>query len=384
MPKVKSNDFEPPYQTSIGKHSPDLFLMVVAIALTLIGVLFVFDASYYYAQMTAKFNNNPFYFFSKQLVFAGIGIAMMFVFMFVDYRKLEKVKTILLVACVFMLFLVLATPLGVKVNGAKRWLNIPGFSLQPSELSKFALVVFLASLISRRRNELTSFSRGIAPIVLWVGLVCFLVMLQPNLSMMMTIAVLVFVMLFIAGVRFVYLAMLGLGGFGIAALLVFLEPYRMSRLLTVIDPLKDPQGTGYQLNQSLIALGAGGLFGEGFGNSIQKCMYLPYRESDFIFSIIGEEFGLVGCILLLAVFALLIWRGYRIAVTARDYFGSLLAAGITAIIAIQVIFNVGVVSGVLPPTGLTLPFISAGGSSLVTFLIGVGVLLNISRTTRIT
>jgi len=240
-------------------------------------------------------------------------------------------------------------------------------------------VLFLASSLSQNTERLSSLTRGIFPYVLFIGVICLLVMMQPDLGTTFIILVTALTMLAMAGARMTHMGLLGMAGAVLVAVAIFFESYRLKRFLAFLDPWKDPSGSGFQTIQSLYALGSGGLFGMGLGRSRQKFFYLPEQHTDFIFAILGEELGFLGTSLVLMLFLLLAWRGYRIALNAPDNFGALLAAGITTMIVFQAAVNIGVVSGVLPVTGIPLPFISYGGSSLLFILIGVGLLLNISR-----
>nr|MDD6335294.1 putative lipid II flippase FtsW [bacterium] len=360
------------------RHAPDTFLLILTLCLVGFGILMVYDASYYSAMV--KFGDRM-YFFNKQIFGAAMGIVGMIGCSLVDYHFLEKMRMPAMLLSIALLVLVLIPGIGQESYGARRWLNV-GISIQPSEISKFAMVIYLSSLLTRRRDQLQYFTKGVLPALFWMGIVAGLICLQPNLSSVVCIALLTFAMLFVSGCRVRHLVYLALCGVVALAVLIILEPYRMKRMMAFLNPWENPTNEGYQLIQSLYALGNGGLGGMGLGYSRQKFQYLPFSESDFIFSIVGEEFGFIGAVLLLAVYGLFIWRGVRIAYAARDQYGTLMAMGITITIAIQVIINVAVVTGSMPPTGLPLPFISAGGSSLAIFMSGVGVLLNISRSMR--
>lgn len=368
------------------KKSYDYSILFVTLLLVCIGIVLVYDASYYAASQSKLYNYDGMFFFKKQMFGAAVGLVLMLITMRIPYKKLEKFKTVGILAAIGLLACVWVPGLGTEANGATRWLNIAGISIQPAELAKFALVLYIAGFVAKDRKRIRSFKNGVLPILLVGGVIAGMVFLQPNLSTAASIGFLMLAMLFVAGANLGHLAVILTGAVGaiVAAVLLDKDGYRFKRYTAFLDPWADASDTGYQLVQSLYALGSGGLFGMGFGNSRQKYLYLPYRESDFIFSIVGEEFGLVGSILLLGIFIFLIWRGIRVALTCKDLFGSLLAAGITAVIAIQVIINVAVVTGSMPPTGVPLPFISAGGTSLMIFMAAIGILLNISRSTRST
>lgn len=336
----------------------------------------VFSASFYYGQI--QFHDS-FYFLKKQLIGAAAGLVGMIFFMNFNYLKLEKFTRLLLAFSVILLSLVLIPGIGKNLNGASRWLNFAGVSIQPSEIAKFSIVLYMASSMAKKNKEMKFFMKGIVPHLLVMGIFFFLIVVEPNFSVAGSIVILVIVMLFVGEARLLHLGYLLAAGSGLAYLLIKFEAYRLQRFLIFLNPWSDPSESGYQLIQSLYSLGAGGLFGLGLGNSRQKFLYLPYRESDFIFSIIAEELGYIGAVVLIIIFTVLIWRGIRVAITAKDLYGSYLATGIITIIAVQVIINIAVVTGSMPPTGLPLPFISAGGSGLTIFMCSIGVLLNISK-----
>nr|WP_207754299.1 stage V sporulation protein E [Caldicoprobacter guelmensis] len=348
--------------------------MLTIVILVAFGTIMVFSASFYYAQVRW---GDKYYFFKRQCLWAVVGFVAMAFTANLDYWKLRKFSKPLLMLSILLLAAVLVV--GVERNNAKRWLNIGGLSIQPSEIAKFALVLFLADSMARRKDRIKSFFQGVVPYLLLTGLLFGLIMLQPNMSTAGSLVLLVMVMLFVSGARLWHLGLLVGGGAAAAAALVKAAEYRLERWVAFLDPWKDPLETGYQIIQSLYSLGAGGLFGMGLGESRQKYLYIPYPETDFIFAIIGEELGFVGCTLLILLFVILIWRGLKIAITAPDLFGCLLAAGITGMIGIQTVINIAVVTASMPPTGLPLPFISFGGSSLAIFMASIGVLLNISK-----
>lgn len=318
-----------------------------------------------------------FFYTKRQLLFAGLGIFAMFMMMNIDYWAWRKWAKTGLIICFVLLVLVLI--IGVERNGSKSWIGIGAFSIQPSEFIKIWMILFLAQFLSERQKQISSFTQGMVPPLAIVFLAFGLIMLQPDLgtgAVMVSTAV---VMIYIAGARIkhlVGLAMVGLVGF---VGLIISAPYRINRITGFLDPWQDPLGTGYQIIQSLYAIGPGGLMGLGLGMSRQKFYYLPEPQTDFIFAILSEELGFIGGTTVILLFALLLWRGMRVAISAPDLYGSLMAAGIVAMIAIQVIINIGVVTGMFPVTGITLPFLSYGGSSLTLMLTAVGVLLNISR-----
>lgn len=361
-------------RTKLGKMDFTIFFLVLA--LCAIGLVMVFSASYYSASIK---QSDGLYFMRKQGIYLLVSIPAMLLLTRVDYHLLEKLKTPGLVVSIVLLVAVLLV--GKEENGAKRWLMIGGMSLQPSELAKFGMILYMSAFMSKRQHLMKDFSKGLVPMLLVIGVICSLVMAQPNMSMAVIIGMMGIIMLFIGGADYKHIALLLVAGVGAFILFALIEPYRVARLTSFTDPWQDPLGTGYQLIQSLYALGAGGLFGQGLNNSRQKLLYLTYGESDFVFSIVGEELGFIGAGCIVLLYAFIVYRGIRVALRCKDRFGSMLAAGISIVFALQVLVNIGVVTGAMPTTGQALPFVSAGGSSLVIFLCAMGVLLNISRHT---
>lgn len=357
------------------KGPPDFILFITTLALVGIGLIMVFSSS---AVTSSVEHGNAYYFFKRQLMWAGIGLLTMIVIMRINYLRLKDLAFPIMIISVVCLLLVL-TPLGIEAKGSTRSLGLGGLSFTPSELVKLAMVMFLAKTMEINLDKIKSFKNGVLPYVFIMALVCALIMLQPDLGTSFTVAGTVFCMLMVAGAQWIHLGGLALTGVGAVALAILLAPYRAERFLAFLNPWKYPSDQGFQTIQSLYALGSGGLFGMGLGRSRQKFFYLPEQHTDFIFAIWAEELGFMGAILVLTLFLLFAWRGFRIAINAPDTFGSLLAAGITIMILFQAFVNIGVVSGALPVTGITLPFISYGGSSLLFTMAGVGLLLNVSR-----
>ncbi len=343
------------------------------------GLTMVYSASAIWAEY--KFDDS-FFFAKRQLLFAGVGVAAMFFIMNVDYWTWRTFAKVIVIICFVLLLLVLIPGIGNVRNGSRSWIGVGAFSIQPSEFMKLAMIAFLAKYLSERQKLITSFTKGLIPSLGIVFLAFGLIMLQPDLGTGTVMVGTCLVMIFIAGGRishFLGLGLLGLGGF---VALILSAPYRIKRITSFLDPWEDPLGSGFQIIQSLYAIGPGGLFGLGLGQSRQKFFYLPEPQTDFIFAILSEELGFIGGSFVILLFSLLLWRGIRIALGAPDLFGSFLAVGIIAMIAIQVMINIGVVIGLMPVTGITLPFLSYGGSSLTLMLLAVGVLLNISRYSR--
>lgn len=358
---------------------PDPWILVCTLLILGIGVVMVYSAS---AVLAFHDHGDSFFYLKRQLIFALLGVAAMFLTMNVDYWVWKKYAKVGLLVCFALLVIVLIPGIGVVRGGARSWLGIGSFGIQPSEFMKLGMIVFLAKWLSEEQPKITQFTRGLLPPLALMGLAFGMIMLQPDLG---TGAVLVgasLLIIYTAGARLSHLSYLGLVGLAGFVGLIAAAPYRLQRITAFLDPWKDPLGAGYQAIQSLYAIGPGGLVGLGLGMSRQKYSYLPEPQTDFIFSIIAEELGFIGGATILLLFALLVWRGMRTAITAPDTFGSLLAVGIVGMIAVQVIINIGVVIGMFPVTGITLPLISAGGSSLTLMLTAIGVLLNISRYAR--
>ncbi len=356
------------------KSSMDFTLFAVVMLLCAFGLIMVFSASYYYAQ--TKFGDGLYY-LRSQSMFLLLGLVALMILSRVNYHFWDHLRVPFLIITMVLMFAVVFW--GVERNGARRWLNIFGLSFQPSELAKFALVLYMSAFMAKWPERMQNFKRGTVPMLMIIGAICVLVLLQKNMSMMVIVMLTGIVMLYLGGVPMKHLLLLALCAIPIMYLVAYLEPYRIARLKIFMDPWKDELDTGYQLVQSLYAFGSGGIFGRGLNFSKQKMLFLTYGESDFIFSIIGEELGLIGCIMVIAAYVFLTYRGCLIAIRCKDRFGSLLAAGITSIIAMQAAVNIGVATSSIPTTGQTLPFISAGGTSLFIFLCATGILLNISK-----
>ncbi len=360
--------------SSAARGSIDVPFLILVIVLMGIGLLMLFSASY----ATAYYENQPStYYFIRQGIFAVAGLAIMFIVSQMDYRKFRVLSPLLMVISILLLVAVLFV--GTGNYGEKRWINLGLFQFQPSEIAKIAVIFFFSSMISVNSEKMHTFRYGVLPFVIVLGIVGGLMFLEPHLSGMILIFGVGAALMFIGGTHWGWFAgAIGAIGIGGAAAISFLD-YARQRVQTWIDPFTDPQGDGYQIIQSLYAIGSGGLLGLGFGNSRQKYLYLPEAHNDFIFAIVCEELGFIGAIIILTLFALLIMRGYWIALHARDKFGSLLAAGISTMVALQTVLNIGVVTGVLPVTGAALPFFSYGGTALLILLAEMGVVLSVSR-----
>ncbi len=369
----------------------DYVLVITVLILVSLGVVMVLSAS---APSALSKTGSSYTYFIKQFGFAVFGIIAMLFVSKIDYRFYKKYYWGVYVVSVLVLLLVLVPHLGKEVNGALRWIEIKGLGqFQPSEITKIGLIIFYAGYLSDHKSELKDFWRGFfKPLIFLAIPVAILYRIQNHLSVSLVISVITFVMMLMAGVRILHFVWAGLaGGAGLTLLLLkgkidqikgvagTSDSFRLDRIKVFFDPWSDATGTGYQMIQSLYAIGSGGLFGVGLGNSKQKYLYIPEPQNDFIFAIIAEELGFVGCIAIIALFAVFVWRGIVIAMKAPDMFGSLIAVGITTLVAIQAIINIAVVTASIPTTGMALPFFSYGGTALVILLSSVGILLNISR-----
>ena len=358
------------------KLTPDLWLFAVALVLVSTGVVMVYSAS---AIVAADRFRDPYFFLKRQVFWAALGCGALWVALRTDYRRLEKLVLPLLLVAAVLLVLVLVPGLGVSINGSRRWLRLGPLSFQPAELAKLALVLYLAAFLARRRETLNDAWQNLVPPPTVSGVLAGLVLLQPDLGSAVTLLVLTVGLLFLAGARAQWLALLGVAALPLAAIAVWMAPYRMRRIFAFLDPWQDPRGSGFQIIQSWLAFGSGGLLGRGIGESRQKLFYLPEAHTDFIFAIVGEELGFAGATVVVVLFAALIWRGLRIGLRAAEPFGAYLALGITVLVATQTLVNLGVVTGMLPTKGLPLPFLSFGGSALLVTMLSTGVLLNISQ-----
>lgn len=352
----------------------DLGLLYAIALLVAIGVVMVYSASSYVDMF--KYQDSA-YTLKRTLAFAIVGFAMMWIVSRIDYHILKKFTGLLLIITVPLLLAVFAFE---DVNGAQRWIRFGSFTFQPSEMAKYVVVIYLAMSLSNKGEKVKDFWKGVVPALAVGGFYAGLILAQKNLSIAAVTMIVTFIMLFVAGGKMSHLfGIVAPGLVAAATAFTVLEPYRMRRLMNFLNPWQDPAGDGYQLIQSFYALGAGGIAGLGLGQSRQKTLYMPEPHNDFIFAIIGEELGLIGCVAIIALFIFFIFRGIKIAMKAKDDYGTLLAVGITSIVAVQAIINIAVVTGSMPVTGVPLPFISYGGSSLVVNMMAMGVLMNISR-----
>lgn len=362
----------------------DYILVVTVLILLSIGVVMVLSAS---APSSLSQNKSSYTYFLKQFGFAIVGLGIMWFTSKVDYRFYKKYYWIIYIISVAILLLVLIPGVGVEVKGARRWIKLPIIGqFQPSEVTKIGMILFYAGYLTDHKNELKDFWRGfIKPLVLLGIPILILYGIQNHLSVSIVITAITCVMMLMAGCRMLHFAIAG--GIGVAGIAAYLvknltsesDSFRIDRILVFLNPWSDATGTGYQMIQSLYAIGSGGLFGVGLGNSKQKYLYIPEPQNDFIFAIVAEELGFVGCAVIILLFGIFVWRGIVIAMKAPDMYGSLIAVGVTTLVAIQAIINIAVVTASIPTTGMALPFFSYGGTALVILLFAVGILLNISR-----
>ena len=355
----------------------DLWLILLTVVLVTFGTVMIFSASYYKSISEA---GDPYVYLKRQLMWLAAGFAAMWILAKIDYHVWGRLYKIIPVICIVLLGL-LFTPLGIEVNGAVRWLGAGPITIMPGEIAKLGLIIFVAGYFDRYPKRAYDFWKGVVPVVLLAGIYAGLIMLQPNMSTAFTVVFIAGGMLIVAGVKCRHMGILAGAATvaGVGLILMDTEGYRFARFTSFLDPFADALGNGWQVVQSLLAMGTGGLTGLGLGNSIQKNLYLPEPQNDFILAIIGEELGFIGILALMCVYMLLIWRGCHIAINAPDYMGMMMAAGITIMIGIQVVMNVAVVTSSFPPTGVILPFVSYGGNALMIFMGAMGVLLNISK-----
>ncbi len=359
--------------------SIDYTLLCAILVLLFIGIVMVYSASSYYALYQIDVYNTEFYFY-KEITWSIVGVIGMLVTMSIDYHYYKKWTPWLVL--ITLVFLVLVLFVGSNINGAVRWIRLGPLSFQPSELAKYVVVLYLALLIDKRKGKITKFKEGTIFYLAVAGVFAGLILLEHNLSITAIVMMVAFIMILVGGAKISHLFSLVPVGLVAGIALIFTQSYRLKRLTSFLNPWADTSGDSYQLVQSLYALGSGGIFGVGIGNSRQKALFMPEPHNDFIFSIIGEELGLIGCIIIISIFMFIVIKGTSIAIKARDNYGFLLAIGIISVIAIQAIINIAVVTGSMPVTGVPMPFISYGGTSLVFNLGAMGILLNISRQSK--
>lgn len=359
----------------------DKVLFGIVAMLTFFGVLMIASAGIVYADV--RFDD-PYFFFKRQLIGVLLGFISLVVLSRIDYHVYRRWSLIIFSGAVFLLVLALIPGVGAEAYGASRWIEIGPVSFQPSEAMKLALILYVSAWCASKGTKIiTDFKDGLFSFLLILGIACFLVLIQPDVGTTVMIAVIAVAIFYLAGARVAHVAFIG--GMGVVALIALIAaaPYRMARFTSFINPQADPQGTGYQIQQALIAIGSGGFFGLGLGHSKQKGLYLPEPVGDSIYAIISEELGFVGAVAVLVCFCIFAWRGMKIATAAPDMFGKLVAGGITVWIVGQAIFNIAAITGLMPLTGIPLPFISYGGTSIIFTLASVGILLNISKQSKL-
>ncbi len=361
-------------------HGADIVLIGTVAILVAFGLIMLYSAG---AVTGFQRFGQADYYFKRQLLFFAIGIGVAYLCYYVDYHFWKRSAMLLLIISILLLFFVFIPGLGFAAGGAHRWIAIGSFLVQPSEIVKLTFLMYLAVWLEARGKGIKDLSYGFLPFVVLLGAVVSLVLFQPDLGTVSIIVFLSLITYFVAGAPWRYVFTFIFGGLGLVALLIKIAPYRAERLTVFLNPSTDPQGIGYHINQALLAIGSGGLFGRGLGNSLQKYNYLPEVTSDSIFAVIAEELGFILVLALIALYFFLFLRGIDIGRRAPDNFGRYLAVGMTAGIVVQAFINMAALSGLLPLTGITLPFISAGGSSLIILMAQVGILANISRQTRV-
>mgnify|MGYP004472905569 FL=1 len=354
----------------------EITLFISVILISLFGVIMIYSSSYIWAGY--KYND-PYKYLKNQGLFFIIGIFLMIIVSNIDYKKYYKFSNKLLLFCIILLILVLIPGIGTVRNGSRSWFGIGSFGIQPSEFTKLALIIFTSKYLSNNENSMKNFKKGVFPILGLTLIIFGIIMLQPDFGTGTILVMTIIGILFVAGLNIKIFIRFGLFGvIGVIGLII-IAPYRLKRILSFLNPWSDPLGSGFQIIQSLYSIGPGGLFGLGFGNSIQKHFYLPEPQTDFIFSIISEEFGFLGILIISFLFLTIFYNSLKISIKCNDLFGKYLAFGITFGMIFQTILNLSVVVGLIPVTGVTLPFLSYGGSSLLISMASIGILLNISK-----
>jgi cell division protein FtsW len=357
------------------KLKSDRLLFVATLLLVFAGIVMVYSASAVVAMQRAQ---SPYTLLVKQVMWSALGLGVIAIVMRVDYRTYRN-PVVIWTALGIVLAGLVAVLFSRPINGTRRWFALGGLGIQPSELAKIAVILFTAALLERRMARINDVRYSLAPVGIVTGAVVLLVLLEPDFGTAVCILLVVGLMVFTAGLHWRYFAGLVAIGVPVLAVVAIMEPYRMQRLTTFLNPEADPRGSGFQVLQSLIAVGTGGLTGRGLMQGVQKLFYLPEAQTDFIYAVISEELGLIGATLVLAAFAVVTWRGLRIAGRAPDSFAGLLAIGLTGMVAVQALINMSVVLALMPTKGIPLPYVSAGGSSLLINLLGMGILLNLSQ-----
>lgn len=361
-------------EPTITRGRPDFLLLLSVVLLVCFGMAMIFSAS---SALSSLKHEDPWYYTSRQVKFACIGLLGMFVMMNIPIRVWKKTAPYLLLLSVMLLIVVMAA--GSSMNGARRWIIVGGFQFQPVEFTKLALIMYIASLISNKGERIRNFKKGLLPILIVVSFISLLIMKQPDFGAVLMLLFICLTVMIVGGVHLRQLGVLFLAALPVLIYLAFSQSYRLQRIASFMNPYDDQQGSGYQLIQSIYALAHGGVTGTGFGHGIQKLFYLPEAHTDFIFAVIGEEFGFLGSCLVVFVFFVLVVRGFMTALRSDDPFAIMLGTGIVSMIFIQFMLNLGAVTGLLPITGVPLPFVSYGGSSLILCMASTGIILSISR-----
>ncbi|MEW5806441.1 MAG: putative lipid II flippase FtsW [Acidobacteriota bacterium] len=357
------------------KLSSDKVLFITTTVLSIFGILMVGSASYYVAM---KQMGNSYHFLIRQIIFVLAGMLLLYLIMNLDYRIYKKkwfINIFLIVTSALLLFVLTMPP----IHGTRRWFSLGFFSIQPSEFAKLAAIFFVAYWLELKQHRQNDLKEIYGPCLLVVGGMSLIIAIEPDFGTAFILLLISGIMFFLAGMRYKQITIIGAAGLAAMALMVATAPYRISRIFAYLSPDADPLGSGYQLNQSLIAIGSGGITGKHFGSGQQKAFFLPDPHTDFIYSVVGEEFGLIGAVLVVVAFLVLLWRGVISSARIHDLFGYYLGMGITSMIVVQAFLNIAVATGLVPTKGITLPFISYGGSSIIVNLIGAGILLNISQ-----
>lgn len=362
------------------KHNPDYVLIISVFVLVVMGLIMLSSAS---AVVSYENFANNYYYLKHQLIYGAlIGLALMIIISKINYRIWKKFAALMLFITILLLLAVFIPGIGFEYGGARRWINLPGFStIQPTEIVKLTFILYLATWLEKRQKGISDWKFGFLPFVTVIGLIGLLIMMQPDLGTMSVIIFSAIVVYYIAGASYKHLLVLGTSGMAIFFILIKIAPYRMARFTVFLNPSLDPQGIGYQINQALLAIGSGGLFGRGLGKSIQKYNYLPEATGDSIFAIISEELGFIRVLIIIALYAYIGYRGFQISKKSPDVFGKLVATGITTWFVYQAFVNIAAMVALVPLTGIPLPFISYGGTALLCALVGVGILINISKYT---
>ena len=358
----------------------DQILLYTVFALLAFGLIMIASAGIAYSR--TRFGDS-YFFFKRQLLGVSIGLIVLYLTQRINYKFWKKISFPMFAASIAFLILVFIPGIGSKIYGANRWIQIGAFSFQPAEMLKLSLIIYLAAWLESRGERIKDFFEGLVPFLTIIALVSFLLIKQPDIGTLGVVILIAISVFFVSGSKISHMFLMVSGGLAALYILIKTESYRMNRLLVFLHPELDPRGIGYQINQALLAIGSGGILGVGLGHSMQKFNYLPEPAGDSIFAIIGEELGMIGCLILIALFVIVAMRGLKIAKNATDVFAKLTATGITAWIFFQAFINISAITGLIPLTGIPLPFISYGGTSIIFLMAGIGILLNISKHTRL-